>query len=251
MIRRAVVLTCLVSTVGAARPPATLADLQALASQKAWAELLERAEDVPAATRTDSWRNLVTDAATAAVEAATPTDEEPFAAARKARTLGQRYAFLAKAAPYTAARDASAVKGLERCLAQEGRDCVETYQQLAVGTGPESALKAARLVRQGRFAYVAMPLFALAVGERKDSGVCKDEALGETVLAALDLPVADARAAEAKKVVFERCWAALGAKLKAATVGGSAYFLENTCQPMRARKALTELQDDLCKDAGL
>ncbi|WP_217911875.1 hypothetical protein [Myxococcus sp. AM011] len=251
MKRHAVVMACLVSTVAVAKPPATLADLQTLASQQAWAELLERAEDVPPATRTDAWRGLVTEAATAEVEAVTPTDKEPFAAARKAHTLGQRYAFLAKAPAYATVRDASAVKGLERCLAKDGRDCVETYQQLAVGTGPESALKAARLVKQGHFAYVAMPLFALAVGERKDSEACKDEALGVTVLAALDLPKDDARAAEARKVAFERCWAALGAKLKAATVGASSYFLENTCQPMRARKALTELQDELCKDAEL
>ncbi|WP_241758004.1 hypothetical protein [Myxococcus landrumensis] len=250
--RLAMVLASLLAAPVLARPAATLEDLRALAAQKSWAELLERAEELPPAARSDTWRTLVTEAATAAVESATaPDDKDPFAVARKAHALRQRYAFLAKAPGFSSARDARGLKDLERCLESKKSDCIDTYRELAADASTETTLQAARLVKRGHFAYVAMPLFAAAVRGGKEAGACKDEALAEAVLAALDLPTTDARAGDARKVGFEWCWSALGARLKTATVGASAYFLANTCVPMRARKALTELQDDLCKDAGL
>ncbi|QDE94160.1 hypothetical protein BHS06_19665 [Myxococcus xanthus] len=246
------VLAYLLAAPVLARPAATLEDLRALAVQKSWAELLERAEDIPPASRTDTWRALVTEAATAEVESAmAPDDKDPFATARKARALGQRYSFLAKAPGFSSARDARGLKDLERCLELERSGCIDTYRELTGDASAETTLQAARLVKRGRFAYVAMPLFASAVRGGKEAGACKDEALAEAVLAALDLPATDSRAGDARKVAFEWCWSALGARLKSATVGASSYFLANTCQPMRARKALTELQDDLCKDEGL
>ncbi|MCY1033920.1 hypothetical protein OV207_20875 [Corallococcus sp. BB11-1] len=251
MIRRLVVAACLFAAEAGAREPVTLEELQTLASQKAWAELLERAEGLPAPQRTDAWRALVTDAAAADVEALPPDDKEPFAASRRARALGQRYAFLSKAPRFATARDQGARKDLQRCLGLDRRGCIDTFLELTPDMGPEAALQAAHLVKQGHFAYVAMPLFAMAVGGGRDVSACKDAALAEAVIAALGLPKEDPRAVQASKVAFEGCWSALGPKLKAATVGASSYFLANTCQPMRARKALTELQDELCKDEAL
>lgn len=250
--RLPMVLAFLLAAPVLARSAATLEDLQALAVQKSWAELLERAEELPPTKRSDTWRTLVTEAATAEVESATPPDDkDPFAATRKARTLGQRYAFVAKAPGFSSARDARGLKDLERCLESKKSGCIDTYQELAGDASTETTLQAARLVKRGHFAYVAMPLFAAAVRGGKEAGACKDEALAEAVLAALDLPSTDARAGDARKVVFDWCWSALGTRLKTATVGASSYFLANTCQSMRARKALTELQDDLCRDEGL
>ncbi len=70
---------------------ATMEDLQALGTQSAWAELLERAEDVPAAKRTDEWRALVTKAATAVVQA----DDS------RAAALSSRYPFLASSPAFS------------------------------------------------------------------------------------------------------------------------------------------------------
>lgn len=36
--------------------------------------------------------------------------------------------------------------------------------------------------------------------------------------------------------------------MKRAMVGASAYRLQNACKPMREKKALTALQEDLCQD---
>ncbi|MCE9672608.1 hypothetical protein LY474_32850 [Myxococcus stipitatus] len=250
--RLPMVLAYLLSASVLARPTATLEDLRALAVQKSWVELLERAEEIPPASRSDTWRALVTEAATAEVESATALDDkDPFATVRKARALGQRYAFLAKAPGFSSARDARGLKDLERCLKSERSGCMDTYRELAGDASTETTLQAARLVKRGHFAYVAMPLFASAMRGGKETGACKDEELAEAVLAALDLPATDARAGDARKVAFDWCWPALGARLKAATVGASSYFLANTCQPMRTRNALTELQDDLCRDGGL
>ncbi|RKH66174.1 hypothetical protein D7V93_04765 [Corallococcus llansteffanensis] len=244
-------LAALCSAEALARAPATLEDLQALGSQKAWAELLERAEDVAPAARSDAWRALVTDAAVAQAAAGTSDDKDPFAATRKARTLGQRYAFLAQTPRFATARDEVARKDLEHCLDLDRDKCLDTYLELNPDVGSEGALQAARAVRKGHHAYVPMPLFAAAVGGKKDAGACKDDGLAETVVAALGLPATDPRAVSAKKVAFDACWSALGPKLKAAMVGASSYHLANTCQPMRAHKALTEMQEDLCKDEGL
>nr|WP_254623571.1 hypothetical protein [Myxococcus sp. CA033] len=191
------VLAYLLSASVLARPAATLEDLRGLAVQKSWAELLERAEALPPTTRSDTWRALVTEAATAEVESATVLDDkDPFAMARKARALGQRYAFLATAPGFLSARDARGLKDLERCLALERSGCIDTYRELAGDASAETMLQAARLVKRGHFAYVAMPLFASAVRGGKEAGACKDEALAEAVLAARDLPAPDARAGD-------------------------------------------------------
>lgn len=249
MMTRGIALAAVLCSTGAlARAPLTLEEFQALGAQKAWVELLERAEDVSPSARTEAWRTLVIEAAVAQTEAGTRDDKDPFAATRKARTLGQRYAFLAQAPRFLAARDAGAHQNLAHCLDLERERCLDTYLELTPGLAPEAALEAAHLVKKGHFPYVAMPLFAAAVGNKKDAGACADAALAETVIAALGLPPDDPRAASAKKVAFETCWTALGPKLKAAMVGASSYYLANACQPLRARKALTELQDELCRD---
>ena len=145
MIRRLVVVACLCAAEASAWEPVSLEDLQTLASQKAWAELLERAEDLPAPKRTEAWRALVTDASAAEVEAVVPTDKEPFATSRRAHALGQRYAFLAKAPRFSTAKEQGARKDLQRCLDLDRKGCIDTYLELTPDVGPEAALQAAHL----------------------------------------------------------------------------------------------------------
>jgi hypothetical protein len=250
MLQRIALLAALVSSPALARAPATLEDLQALGEQKSWDELLERAEDVAPASRNDTWRALVTDAAVARTTGAPSDDKDSFAATRKTRALARRYTFLAQAPRFATARDEGALKDLRRCVDRDSERCLDTYLELNPDVAPQGALEAARVMRRGHFPYVPMPLFALAVGGAKDASACKDDGLAETVIAALGLPKEDPRAASARKVAFESCWSALAPKLKGAMAGASSYFLVNACQSLRSRKALTEFQEDLCKDEG-
>lgn len=220
---------------------ATMEDLQALGSQSAWTELLERAEDVPAAKRTDEWRALVTKAATAVVQA----DDS------RAAALSTRYPFLASSAAFSKLSASAAESALEKCL-DDGKvrdpltECVASFRK--TNPGPDALAAAARVIRRRWSPAAPVDLYADAATGSK--ALCADAGLQESVLAALELPRDERRAKVGRTVAFETCFTAMAAPLKAAMVHASTYLLANACEPMRAKKALTELQDELCRDEG-
>lgn len=219
--------------------PATLEDLEALAGQSAWVELLERAEDVPPAKRTDAWRGLVTKAATAVVQ----TDES------RAQALSTRYGFLGREPAFSKLQGTASVSTLEKCLRRSDlndalTECVSTFRK----TNPkaDALVDAARLLRKQWNPAAPVELYADAAASAKET--CSDAGLSESVLAALELPRDATRAAAARKLAFETCWTALAPAVKQAMVHASPSLLRNACEPLRAKKALTEMQDELCRD---
>lgn len=220
---------------------ATMEDLQALGAQSAWAELLERAEDVPAAKRSDEWRALVTKAATAVVQ----TDDS------RAAALSSRYPFLTSSPTFSKLASSAAVSGLEKCL-DDGKvrdplaDCVASFRK--TNPRPDALVAAAKVLRRQWNPAAPVDLYADAAAGSKE--LCTDAGLQESVLAALELPRDERRAKVGRTVAFETCFSAMAAPLKAAMVHASAYLLGNACEAMRAKKALTELQDELCRDEG-
>lgn len=230
-----------------AKDPATLADLKTLADAKSYPELLERAEDVAPAARTDAWKDLVATAA-AGVVRSTPIAKDPFVQASKADALLERFAFLAKRDGFLAARDEAIVTGLQRCNDEACFRLFAPYEKTLLPAGSLAAGKALR--RSGFVPYRPMVLFAKAVGT-KDAAACKDTDVVDAVIAGLDTPEGSDTAKAAQQVAFEQCWSVLQPKLKASMVGASSTRLENTCKPMRAKKALSELQDELCRDVDL
>jgi len=218
---------------------ATLEELEALAGQSAWLELLERAEDVPPAKRNDAWRGLVTKAATAVVQ----TDEA------RAQALSTRYGFLATHPGFSKVQGNASVTTLEKCLRRDDvkdalTDCVTTFRK---GKPKADALvEAARLIRKQWNPAAPVELYADAAASAKET--CSDAGLAESALAALELPHDATRAAVARTLTFETCWAALAPAMKKAMVHASTSLLGNACEPLRAKKALTEMQDELCRD---
>lgn len=220
---------------------ATMEDLQALGSQSAWTELLERAEDVPAAKRTDEWRALVTKAATAVVQA----DET------RASSLSTRYPFLAASPAFSKLSSSASVSTLEKCLGDEKlRDplieCVASFRK--TNPKPDALVSAAKVIRRQWNPAAPVDLYADAAVASKE--LCADAGLQESVLAALELPRDERRAKVGRTVAFETCFTAMAAPLKGAMVHASKYLLGNACESLRAKKALTELQDDLCREEG-
>lgn len=225
-------------------------DLSALAQQKSWAELLEKAEGTAPAARDDRWRALVAEAATFVTQPARAA-KDPFATAEKADALAERFPFLARHPPFVAARDAAVVAGLERCVQSQDDDCFRRFAPFETTLAPAGSLAAGKVFRRGGFfAWRPIALFARAVGA-KDAPACADPDVAEAALAALDTPEGSEAAVAARQVAFDWCFAALKAPLQASMRGAGPLRLANACGPMRARKALTALQDDLCRDVGL
>ncbi len=218
---------------------ATLEDLEALAGQSAWVELLERADDVPPAKRDDTWRGLVTRAATAVVQ----TDES------RTQALATRYAFLANQPAFAKVQGSASVATLEKCLRRVDlndalTECVTTFRK--ANPRAEGLVDAARLIRKQWNPAATVDLYADAAKSAKET--CADAGLAEAALAALEFPHDAARAAAARTLTFETCWTALAPAVKKAMVHASTYLLGNACAPLRAKKALTEMQDELCRD---
>lgn len=234
----------------AAKPPATMEDLSALAAQGANAELLERAEDVAPAARNETWRGLVAKAASAAVAAA-PSSEDPFAPLAQAEALQARFAFLSQAAGFVEARDGAVVAALSRCVerpAYESQRCLTRLAPSERTLSPAGSLAFARALKRGGFvAYRPMAALARAI-VKADADTCADPLVEPTVLAALDTPVDSEPAVAARTVAFERCFSALRTALKGSMVGASDTRLKNVCPGLRAKKALSAFQEELCQD---
>jgi hypothetical protein len=238
VIRRSL-LSAVLAVSAFAEPKASFEDLQAMAANASWEELLERAEDVPAARRTDEWRSLVTKAATAVVE----RDEA------RAAALSTRYRFLADAPGFSRVNGSAAVTTLETCLRDDKpkdplTTCVTAFKKSK--PNGEALAAGARVIRRSWNPAAPLDLWTDAVSANK--GLCKDAQLQESVMAGLELPKAEARAGLARTLAFETCWAAMQSVVKPAMVHASTYLLSNACDPLRAKKALTELQSELCKD---
>lgn len=247
MMRWSTSLLALVAAAAFAKEPATLDDLKTLAQHKAYPELLERAEDVAPAARTEVWRDLIATAAAGAVQGA-PIAKDPFGQAGKADALLARFSFLEKREGFATARDEAVLSGLRRCIEADDAQCFTRFAPYEKTLGSAGSLKAGKMLRRyGSVPYRPMALFAKAVGA-KDAAACKDSDVADAVVAALGLPTEDAAAIAARQVAFDWCWAALQPRLKTAMVGAQSVWLQNSCQGMRAKKALTQMQEELCKD---
>lgn len=250
MIRVVVTLCCLVAVAAHAKDAVSLAELKALADQKAFQELIEKAEGVPATERSAAWRGLV---ATAAAGLLTPGTQAkaPFSEAQLAEQLAERFRFLDDDAAFRAARERAVVKGLRDCMAEGAeRPCWTVFAKLEKTLRGPAALEAAKaFVDFGAVKYRPMVLFANGLTQ-KDGPACADPALYDALLASFDLPPDSDGAKAAVRVTFDTCWGALGGKRKDWLIGAGDYRFANLCKPLRAKKGLTELQDELCKDAG-
>lgn len=248
---RALLAAAFFSAVALAKPPATQAELDTLASNGAWDELLERAEEVPASSRAEPWKTVVASAAAARVTHRAQNAQEAFAGAIDADALKSRYRFLADREAFTTARDSAVIAGAARCMKdREDEACWKALGGFENTLSPAASFALGRLFKKNGWLPVrVMPLLEKGISGT-DSAACKDAEVQEVTVAALDAPSDDASAVAARTVAFERCWVAMQPRLRAAMVGASSYRLRNACKPMRSKKALSELQLDLCADEG-
>ncbi len=229
-----------------AKDPLSLEELKALSQQKSHLELLERAEDVAPSARSDAWKELVAAAATQVIQSAARDEKHPFAAAAKSDALKARFPFLEQREPFTSARDEAVINALKSC---NDTPCLDTFVLYEKTLSPAGSLAAGKAMRRAGFVpYRPIAVFARAAS---NPAACSDADLADATIASLDTPEDSDTAKAGRQVAFESCWSALQPKLRAAMVGASPYRLANACKPMRAKKALSAIQDELCKDVDL
>jgi hypothetical protein len=241
-MRCILLMCCLWSLVASAG--SSMQDLEALAKRGSWVELLERAEDVAPPTRDDRWRELVRQAAVAVVKSR--PDRAP--------ALAERYGFLASSPEFSQVLSQRRAVDLEACLAPPPPgtsrridpldSCVDAL--LASTPSDEVLVKATEVLSRDSRRIAALPVWA-ALAARSPK-TCDDARLRQAVLEGLELPFDERRAALARTLAFEVCWAKTAGPVKEAMVHPSSYLLRNACPALKARNALTELQKDLCDD---
>lgn len=238
---RTLALLAVPAVLAAAAPALTMADFEALSKQKAFKEMLERAEEIAPTQRSDTWRTLVTQAVNA--ELVRADDALSFAD----RLVG-RYAFLAESKDFAAAARKPVMASANLCLAT-GNSCLDVLTRLARAVDdPLFALEAARTVRLNLFHYLAAPLFALAV-ERNAPGACEDADLRLAVMAALQAPASERYVPPAKAIAEGKCFAALREPIAAQLSGADpeSHLAANVCAFMKAKGALAKVKNHPCK----
>jgi hypothetical protein len=249
-VKRLVQVSMCLASAAWASTPLKMADLKALAKDKSHAEILQKAGDVAPSERTPEWKELVAAAATASLKPGRQA-RPVFGDAVYADSLVDQYAFLDSDSAFDAARDEAVLRGITECMKEDdAHQCWNIEARYEATLTGDVALKAAKaFVKNGSMKYRPMGLFAAAITS-KDSQVCKDADLADALAAAFDLPPHYAAAKAAVTVAFNQCWKALSPTLKDFMRGAETFRMQNLCKPMRAKKWLSELQEDLCRDAG-
>lgn len=230
----------LASTLPAAN--LTAADLAALVAQKSYAEVLARATEIAPASRDDTWRQHVLDAAMA--EVARTDYLESFEA-----DLRNRYAFVLEDLHYQQASSAPAMAAATECLSAAYGNTGHCRSMLeARRWSPTDAAMAAALVATHSNARNGVGLLAVAV--EADAGQCKAERATEITLAALATPASGDR--DRAVVIARACFETQKQALLDAFAadGGGGYLAEAICPLLLERKAVEGLQLRRCVAIG-
>lgn len=231
--------------------PYALADLKALVAQKAYEEAVGHLGDVPPSERNAEWLDV---AATAAGGLLTqlPTEQIVYAIDAIDRGFPQ----VLTSAKYTKVRAEQGLKGYGRYLDSAGADGLEQAMRFLGGDAANTdlALRMGKVVlRAFSSKYAAAPFFQRAVGGKAPGAACKDEDLKTALVAALGVPRAY-DAAVAARAIADACWSEQKKTIveqldEAGRTNG--YVRANTCEILKAKKALTADQTRICaKDKG-
>jgi hypothetical protein len=229
-----------------------IADLDALAAARNWAELHDRLTDLNPAVRDAHWNALVEQAAVGELTAqAAPggTYAERIAAIER---YYPKFPSLSGSPRFLALRTAIGLDAFGRCFdevrdAAKCRDALERFVHVAPVT-VDLARGAARLVGL-KFNRSTSALF-FAAGLYADGGqaACTDADLASSAITALQRPP-EWREAKAARVILERCWEALATAVveNVAREGANSYYLHNACPILLERNALTGLRAARCQ----
>lgn len=222
---------------------AGMQDLEALAATKSHRELLTRAQEIPPASRSTRWDNLVATSATVYVQALQKRSnlEE---ALGSAQMLLDMYPTLRKATAFVQLHQDVAIAGVRACLANtyDGSECLRIARELVADSPSNTVLirGVADLIFGSTGAkYVAAPFYqALVVGHANDAA-CNDPNLIEAVTRGFELAPDDETARAARDVAAYWCPTQLQGPLRLAIAAGGtgSNQASNGCAVYRATRA--------------
>jgi hypothetical protein len=257
-MRPILVAVCLLVATSVQAKSYDLADLETLAKQSAWQELLDHAEDVAPALRNDRWNKLVEDAGTN-VLAALDTEKLTLAALATVDQLTHRYPMLAKSKPFMARRADIGMRAFTRCFEATGEDnedadaCAQRLGGFA-DADPDNADLARRaiaLIEKYLHANTssALPLYARLIAGKKGAKDCSSAGAKKAVITSLELEKTDPRVASARDIASRLCWDAMQNELVDALGQPHAnpHYFENSCGFLVEKKALGNLMTKRCQ----
>jgi hypothetical protein len=235
-----------------------LADLDALAKQSSWQELLDHAEDIAPSQRNGHWSQLVDQAATG-VLAGLDTDKVTFAGLSAADDLTRRYPQLKSSRPFMAKRADLGVRAFSRCFELAGdsagaaKACGERLAGFSDGDpdNVELSRRALGLIESRIHFHSAAPfsIYYRLIGKQKAAKECSNAGAKWAVIEALALDKADPRVAQAREIASATCWGQMQDQLVDAlgSPHDGAHYFENSCGFLVEKKALASLQTNRCK----
>jgi hypothetical protein len=258
MTRLSIVLTIHVLAATATRADSDLSmqDLQALAKQKQWNELLDVADRVKPSARTADWTRLVTAAATHVAE---QIERAGTSGLRQAANLigvvpaaEHKYTFLVTDAGYLDAKG-KALQGVVTACGREAlRGCGAVVASLADGVThfpPGTAKAIALLVANDLTLAESVHFWALAVDDDKDT--CNHGLLARAVVRALRSSSTATQVADAQRTAAT-CYAALEQALVDELVATKdaakqrPLYLVNACPVLKRHGIMTIVKKKKC-----
>lgn len=239
-----------------AAPALTMQDIQALAKQQSWSELLDQAQRVDPAARTAAWNQLIRTAAAHVITAIEKDSDSDWRAAERlvavVPEIERKYAFLTSDKPYVQAKAALIARVVDACGRSDAFGCGSVIEALADGvdTFPAGTARTiALLISEEKSPADAIHFWALAAAD--DVEACRDGRAERAVLAVLrggktGKPLADAQRAA------DRCYAVIETALTRelidtdATAKPQPAFLRNACPVLKKHGKLTVLKKKKC-----
>ena len=243
---------------GAAAATYSIADLEALAKQEAWQELIDHAEDIAPSQRNEHWQMLV-EKAGIGVLTGLDVDKVSFTGLGAADVLLRRFPQLKRSKPFMQKRADVGLRAFTRCFELTGDDnkdsdaCAARLVGFSDGDPDNADLsrRAIALIAQHAHfsAAAAAPIYYRLIGRKKGAKECSDAGAKRAVIDALDLQRADPRVAQALEVASQYCWPEMQNELVDAIgrpheVG---HYFENSCGFLVEKKALGTLSTNRCK----
>jgi hypothetical protein len=225
----------------------TMVDLQALADQHGWAELIAHLGDIPPSRRDDNWKTLAQEAGIGSIQDAIK-HEAPVDGLVVSEQLLTAFPGVKDSPEFMAKRADVGIKAFNLCFQFD--KLVETCARLMrtfVAEDPDNhdlAFRAGLIARLNLLSWTAVPYFAMAL--QTGDPRCSNDQVDIAVLSGLALPPDDSDYHDAlqgaKTIAGKLCWTALRAQLIKNLDDASSYYRDNTCPILRAHDALTEEQ---------
>ena len=234
----------------------TQADLQALASQSSWKELIEHLGDVSPTERNAQWEQLAEQAGLGELEASVKR-EDPSLGIQVGISLVDQYPQLKKSKSFMNKRSEVGLQAFDQCLNHEHlvNYCGPLLKTFVAQDADnlDLAFKAAKISSKRMKRWFSVSFFKNALSKPNELRSCKDGDAQKAVLAALalnDEPDYKVSISDARVIVRDDCWDQLKDPVRDAFHEGDKRFQKNTCDILKDKNALGKIDATVCANLG-